>query len=925
MNIPESFEEVAKKNPKSIVLEQDDRTYSYEEILSSAKSIGSYLSNRGVNKGDRVVILLEGRSEWGIVYLGISFLGAVAVPIDIQLSAEEVSNLLEDSESKAVFISEKTLQTYEDARKSLFSNPPAPPLIITPPSPPLNLRGGREGLKGMDNREFSKAHLGGLVIESINIDMEEFLKILKHPHLNSFPSIGPDDTASLIYTSGTTGKPKGVMLTHANFLSNVRSIQEAKIIDARDCLLSILPLHHSYPFMINFLFALLSGARVVYLQSLKGPDILETISEKNVTALVGVPQLFAMFRRGMIDGIGKTPPPFKWIALSLLRLSATIRNKSGINPGKIIFSTIHKKFGKRFRFFVSGGAKLDPQVSQDLEALGFTILEGYGLTETSPVISFNPPGRIKRGSVGLPLPEVEITILHPNEEGTGEIAVKGPNVMKGYYRNQEETDKVIKDGWFLTGDLGRIDKDGYLYITGRSKEVIVLSSGKNIFPEEIEKHYLQSPLIKEICVFGEGKTPGIVDSLKAVIVPNIDYMKEENIANFNEAVKWQINSLSAKLPSYKRIMGYEVYQHALPKTTLGKLKRYVIKDILSGKAVEKESELSEEERKLLDSPAGKQVINSLEKIIEKRPIRLDHNLELDLGIDSMARVELIVALSSALSIELPDTFMTDIHNVKDVIQKVAEYQEGAGKETGAEVTKEWKEFFRTEPSQDDQKAVGLVQGSFTKLFTIFALSLLKIIGKVLFRLEVKGVENIPVPPYIITPNHASNIDGFVVGMAVPAKTYMNLYFLGFQKYFSNWFSSRFARLAHVIPIDPETHLKRALLISGYVLSNKKALCLFPEGGRTFDGRLLPFKKGVGILSMEIDVPLVPALIEGTFEVLARGAIRPKLRKVKVTFGKPIYPADIDFTNKPANTDHYDWIVAKLKEVILKMMTPPSIY
>jgi long-chain acyl-CoA synthetase len=897
MNIPEAFEEAARKNPKLVPLEMDGRRYSYEEIFSSSKSIASYLSAKGVEKGDRVAILLEGRPEWGIVYLGISFLGAAAVPIDIQLSSEEVGNLLEDSESKVIFVSEETSKSHEALINGLLFN--------HNPSPPTLSRGGQEeGYR--------------LQVDAINIDSDAFTKIIKYLHLDSFPSIDPEDIASLIYTSGTTGKPKGVVLTHRNFLSNVWSVQKANIIDEQDCLLSILPLHHSYPFMVNFLGPILIGAKVIYLQSLRGPDILKTMAEKNVTALVGVPQLFAMFRRGMIDGMSKITPPFKWIVLSLLRLSGFLRDTLRINPGKIIFSSIHKRFGKRFRFFVSGGAKLDPRVSQDLEALGFTILEGYGLTETSPVISFNPPDRIKRGSVGLPLSGVEIRINDPDEQGTGEIVVRGPNVMKGYFRNPEETDKVIKNGWFHTGDLGYVDKDGYLYITGRTKEIIVLSSGKNIYPEELEKHYLQTPLIKEMCVFGEGKTQGIADALKAVIVPNTEYMKEKNISNFNEAVKWQINSLSAKIPPYKRIMGYEVYQHALPRTTLGKLKRYLIKDIVSVKVVEKESEMSEDERELLESPAGKMVIASLERIVEKRPIRINHNLELDLGIDSMARVELIVTLSSALSIELPDTFMADIHSVKDMIQKVAKFQEGAVKELGTGVPKEWKVFFKTEPSPEDQRAVGLVQGSLTKLFTVSALNLLKIIGKILFRLEVKGIENIPSLPYIITPNHASNIDGFVIGTVVPTKTYMSLYFLGFQKYFSNWFTSRFARLAHVIPIDPEIHLKRALLISGYVLEKKKALCLFPEGGRTFDGNLLPFKKGVGILSKELNVPLVPTLIEGSFEVLPRSSIRPRFRKIKVIFGKPIYPEEIDFSKKPLGVDDYEWIVARLREAILQM-------
>jgi long-chain acyl-CoA synthetase len=614
----------------------------------------------------------------------------------------------------------------------------------------------------------------------------------------------------------------------------------------------------------------------------------------------------------------RIPLPFRWIVLFLVWFSGFLRDNLRINPGKIIFSSVHKRFGKRFRFFVSGGAKLDPKIAYDLEALGFTILEGYGLTETSPVISFNPLNRRKRGSVGLPLPEVEVKIMNPDKDGVGEIAVKGPNVMKGYYRNPEETNKVIKDGWLFTGDLGYIDDEGYLYITGRTKEVIVLSSGKNIYPEEIEKHYLQSALIKEICVFGIEKKPGIADSLQAVVVPSIDYMREKKIVNFNEAVKWQINALSAKLPPYKRIMGYEVYKAALPKTTLGKLKRYAIKDILSGETAKEEVEISEEEIRVLKSPTGKKVAASLERITEKRPIRLDYNLELDLGVDSLARVELIVALSSAFSIKLPDTFMADIYTVRDMIQKIEEFEETSGKGIAAEVPKEWKEFFKSEPSAKDQEAVGLVQGPLTKLFIILAMSLLKLTGKIFFKLEVKGVENIPPPPYIITPNHASNLDGFVIAIGIPIKLFMILYFLGFQKYFSNWFTSRFAKLAHVVPIDPETYLKKALQISGYVLKKGKALCLFPEGGRTYDGNLLPFKKGVGILSKELDVPLVPTLIEGTYEALPRGALWPKFKKIKVTFRKPIYPKEINFSEKPTDMDDYEWIVSKLRDTILKM-------
>lgn len=909
INIPVEVEDACKRNLKRIATESGKKAYTYEEILSSSKSVASFLHGKGIRQGDRIAIFSEGRPEWGIAYLGISFLGGIAVPIDIQLGHDEVRNLLKDSESKAIFVSEKS-QTVLQGSQS-----PVPEVI-------------------------NRGTVHGSQIKIINLDSQEFSDILKSPHTPlyqrggewDYSFISPDNAASLIYTSGTTGKPKGVILTHRNFLSNVRSIQKAKLIDQNDCILSLLPLHHSYPFMVNFLVPLVSGARVVYQQSLKGPDILKTMVEKEVTVLTGVPQLFAMFRRGIIDKMEAILFPLNKIFIFLLKISGFVREKSGINLGRIIFSGVHRKFGKKFRFFVSGGAKLDPEVSQDLEALGFTIIEGYGLTETSPVISFNPLNRTKRGSVGLPLPEIEIKIVNPDKDGIGEIAVRGSNVMKGYYRNPEETEKVIKNGWFYTGDLGYIDKDGYLYITGRAKEVIVLSSGKNIYPDEIEKHYLQSPLIKEICVLGFEKKPGIAESLEAVVVPDMDYMKENKIANFKEAVVWEIKNLSSKLPPYKRIKGYKVYQSPLPRTPLGKLKRFAVRDILSGKALEEM--VKEEKAEEIINETGKIVIATLEKITEKRPVRLDHNLELDLGIDSLTRLELVVALGRTFSIELPDTFGSEVYTVRELIEKIEEFQKGVEGVGVREVSKGlvlrevkgWEEVLRAEPSEEDKKAVGYVQGSLERFLIIVLINILRFIGKIFFRLEVRGIKNIPDPPFIITPNHASNIDGFVVGIGVPIKSFMDLYFLGFQKYFSNWFTSRFAKLSHVIPVDPETYLKRALQISGYVLRKGKALCLFPEGGRTFDGTLIPFKKGVGILAKELGVSLVPTLIEGTYEVLPRGSLWPRFRKIVVTFGRPLSPEKIDFSKKPEDMDDYEWIAHMLRESIMgmKMENPTSI-
>lgn len=875
MNIPQAVEATALKNPDKIALETAllglaaDRSYAYKDIIFSAKSIASFLLSKNIKQNDRVAIFSEGRPEWGIAYLGILFSGATAVPIDIQLSIDEVKNLLRHSEAKAIFVSEKALG---------------------------NL-------------------VGGFSVNVINFDSLEFMEMTKYPHLASFTSPTPDDTASIIYTSGTTGIPKGVMLTHGNLLSNVRSIIKAKIIDKDDCILSLLPLHHSYPFMTNFLTPLLVGGKVVYLDSLKGPDILRAITGKTVTLLIGVPQLFAMLRRGIINKFSELPMLISRVFFLLLRLSGFIRSVSGINAGKLFFSSVHKKFGKGLRFFASGGAKLDPDVFKDLTNLGFTVVEGYGLTETSPVISFNPLKKTKIGSVGLPLPGIEVKIDTPDKDGAGEIIVRGANIMKGYYKNPEETGKVLKDGWLYTGDLGYRDKDGYLYITGRAKEIIVLSSGKNIYPEEIENHYLNIPLIKEICVLGMEKQPGIADELKAVIVPNTDYMKANNIANFNEAVRWELKQLSLQLPTYKRIMGYEVVSSPLPRTALGKLKRHAVKKLLLSAGRKQEAAPEEKDMAVLESPVGKKVVAQIQRPTDKRPIRSDHNLELDLGIDSLKRVELIVALSAALSLELPDVFGTDIFTVKDLIEKTEMFRKDAGKGLAATVSKGWQEILKSEPSLEDLRSAGLHNGFFSTFFIKFGLALLRFAGKVVFRLETRGIENIPKPPYIITPNHASYLDGLVVAGGVSGRLFMDLYFLGFQKYFTHWLTSPLTRLLHTIPIDPEKYLKRALQIASYVLRNNKSICIFPEGGRSHDGNLLPFKKGVGILSKEIDIPLVPALIDGTFESMPRGSRWIKPHRITITFGKPIYPSSIDFRKKPHDMDDYEWIVAHLKDAI----------
>ncbi len=884
--IPEIFLESAEKNEEKIAFNYFDTEWkriAYSELIKSVKSIASFLINTGIEKGDRIAICSENRPEWGMSYLGLSLAGCIGVPIDVQLGHNEIKNLLEDSQSKIIFHSSKTADNVKKA---------------------IEEHGENQKLK----------------ILSINFDLSLFKEILNTPVRSKFPDIDEDDIASIIYTSGTTGRPKGVMLSHRNFCSDAKALMNIGILSNKDSVISVLPLHHTYPFLGNCILPVFLGIPVSFPPSLKGPDIMETMKQFNVTVLVSVPQLLELIRNGILNKIKQLKSPLPNIMLAMLNISGKLRRKYDINPGKIIFSSVHKSFGKSFRFSACGGAKLDTQVMKDLEAIGLTILEGYGLTETSPVVSFNPIEKRKPGSVGVVLPSAEVKIVDPvtdKEKGLmeeGEIIIKGPMVMKGYYKNPEATEQVLKNGWFHSGDLGYFDDEGYLFITGRIKEVIVLSSGKNIYPEEVEKQYQRIPLIKEICVLGIEKN-AMTESLQAVIVPDFEYAGKNKISNIREALNREIAKLSTELPSYMTLKGFTLYNEPLPRTPLGKLRRFMVKDFIK-QSVLKES--VSEELYMPEDETDIKIIECLESLQkEKIPINITHSLELDLGLDSLSKLELIAMLEKVFMIKLPDTFLIGVQTVEELISKVKEYS--TGKSSSLKKLPEWKEILSSEPSFEDRKNIGFHHNIFEKLVLFSGLQLVKAIATIFFRLRVKGIENIPSKfPFIIAPNHVSYLDAFIIASALPFNIFKNVYSLGIQKYFANKAGKIFARLANVIPIDQELYLTKALQLSAYVLKNRKSLLVFPEGSRSVNGDLMEFKKGVGILSVEMNIPVVPAYIKGTFQALPRGAGIPKFKKVEVIFGKPMIPGEIDISARPEGIDRYQYFANLLKKEVEKL-------
>jgi len=850
------------------------KTLAYRDLAADITGIASFLIRAGVRPADRVAILSENRPEWGSAYLAILLAGGSAVPLDAQLSAEEVLNLLSDAGAKIVFHSSKTADQLS-------------------------------ALHGPSDK------IPGFRITPINFDTPDFHAMKRSSPESSFPAIGAEDVASLIYTSGTTGKPKGVMLSHGNFCSDADAAIAARIVSHEDTVLAVLPLHHTYAFMCTLLVPLLLGGTVTYPQSMKGPDMIAAMQETGVSILVGVPQLLGLLKNGIISRMQAELKSLSFLAGLLLRFSGFLRKKLGFSIGKLVFGSVHRAFGRRFRFFTSGGARLDPSIMLDLEALGFTVLEGYGLTETAPIVTFNPVEKRKPGSVGKPLPSVRIRIAHPSQEGDGEIEISGPMVMKGYYNNPSATTAVLRDGWFRTGDIGRIDQDGYLFITGRSKEVIVLSSGKNIYPEDAEKMYLGSRLIKELCITGI-EHQGITEALHAVIVPDFEYAKQAGISNLQEAIKWEINDISGRLPSYMRITGFSLQKESLPRTPLGKLRRFLIKP-------DQAQTVRKKERRVVQQPESidalqKNVVSAVRELARgDQEIHPEDNLELDLGLDSLSKIELVVTLERTFSLKLPENFITDIHTVSELIEKVRRSSTGLQTERAEKAG--WKEIIAAEPEEQ----IRLERPGSLMLPSRIIYALLKIVMKLFFRLDAQGLENLPSSgSFIITPNHTSYLDGFVVVLSLPFARFKNLYLLGISDFFAGFLKSRFAKIAHVIPIDSASYLNRALQTSAYVLRHGRSICVFPEGGRSADGKLLEFKKGVGILAVEMGVPVVPAYIAGAFEALPRTASWPRPAKIAITFGAPLSAAELDFTKKPAAMDDYQYFASVLQEKVREL-------
>ena len=819
--------------------------YSYRQLYEVSRQVAFALWERDYRKGDRVILFAENQPEWGIAYLAAVQIGVVVVPIDPQTAEDEIFALAEYTEAKAILTSEVCVARLHRAQ--------------------MRPSAESASLEFLNINCFCQPFECGQSETAVPTKSE----LPTAPDLFPNVDIDPDTVASIIFTMGTTVDARGAMLSHRGFVANVVAVSQALPPEDTDRFLSVLPLYHALGFSCNFLMSIYAGTTVTYTNSLRPTTILATMREAKTTVLIGVPRLFQL----LYDAIKR------YVVQSPEAMEAPLAPE--------VVEEIQAALGGHIRVLVSGGAALPDEIYDLFMELGLTIYQGYGMTEASPVLSVNPYYKSKRSSVGPAVQRVQLQIINPDEAGVGEIVARSPSLMQGYYRNQAVTEQVIRDGLLYTGDLGYFDEENYLYLTGRSKDVIVSGAGKNIYPAELEALYRHSSLISEICVVGMS-TDNMFEAAHAVIVPVRDDNRDRT--EVEKAIHQHIQERAQDLPTYQHIQTVHFWDTELPQTSDAVINRQRVKEILQ-EQLSQQTQVPPQPHSVkeglkpaltTDTSSGVEevIISELSRLarLPADQIRLNSNLGTELGLDSMARVELLLLLESRLQRSIPDELIAKIQTVGDVTETVKTLQSES-----------------TPHPIDEEVLAHIEQSESSHLSTILAGLFRFGVGAIYryyFSIKCNGLENLPrEQPYIIAANHSSHLDTLAV-MTVLGDESKRLRVLAAKDY---WFSTRFkswfsGELLKFVPFDRHANFLQGLRISQEVLKQNECLLIYPEGTRSVTGELQPFKPGLGLLAYESGSPIIPAYINGTYHALPKGKNLPRKSRIQVIFGKPIAPS-----------------------------------
>jgi long-chain acyl-CoA synthetase len=849
-----------EERPAVVALQKGDTTtWSYVALADHAQGLATGLVEAGLQRGSHVVLFAPNRPEWMLACLALLAAAAVPVPVDAQSSDADLRHVLGDSDARWIFTTTTLARRVEAV-------------------------GG--------DRNFTC-----VLLDADDTDRRGWRRYIAD-WSRDLPSVAPEDPAVLFYTSGTTGRPKGVPLTHRNLTANLQALLGQGLIRDDDRLLLPLPLHHVYPFTVGMLAPLATGVPIILPHSLTGSQLLRALHEGRVTAIIGVPRFYAALLAAIETRVrqrGRIPSA---LFRGALAVSVALRRSLEARLGRWLFAPLHKEFGPRLRVVASGGAALDPDLAWGLEGLGWRVASGYGLTETSPILTFNPPGAGRVDTAGKPLPGVEIRIAEPERNAEhGEVLVKGPNVFSGYRHLPDKTAEVFTgDGYFRTGDLGYFDDEGYLHLVGRASSLIVLSGGENVWPEKVEEALAQGGHIREAGVLEQD------GQLVALIVPEARATGANNGQDLDQLMRREVEQQAHTLPSHHQISDYVTTPDPLPRTRLGKIRRHTLAERyaqakqVGGQPVQERGpmpleQMAPEDRQLLDDPAARQVWDWLVQRFADTRLTPDANLQLDLGVDSLEWLNLTLEIRERTGADLDEEAVGRVETVRDLLREAAEAEHATG--AGHDLRQQLQR--PEELLEERQRQSLMAPGPLTRAFGVLLLGVDRLLMRWAFRLEVRGVEHLPSQgPFVLTPNHVSFLDPLAVAAALPNQHVRHTYWGGWTGImFTNPLMRLVSRATGVVPIDPRRGPLSSLAFGAAVLQRGHTLAWFPEGERSRDGKLQQFRPGVGLVLGAQPVPVVPVWIAGAYEALPRGQWWPRLCPIAVTFGDQLAPEELE--------------------------------
>ncbi|MEX0385411.1 AMP-binding protein [Spiribacter onubensis] len=813
------------------------RRMSRGELLDSAAQLASTFRDAGLGRGDRIMIQAPNSVEWVVIALATLINGSILVPVDAQMGTADLAHVLADADPARVY-------TTAALRQSLPASLPA-----------------------------RVVELDTLTLPAPDTPADAMTAV----------AAAPEDVAAVFYTSGTTGPPKGVPLTHANLASNVQGLLEERIAGADDRVLLPLPLHHVYPFSIGLLTVLTVGATLIMPRSLVGPRIAEALGEGGATILLGVPRLYEALWTRLESRLTGGSASRRRLLHGVVRFCNGVEARLGHQPGRWLFRPVMKRLAPCLRLAVSGGAALDPAIGGRLQALGWTVATGYGLTETSPILTLNAPGEARLDTAGRPLPGVSLRIVD------GEVRARGPNVFAGYWNDPVDPDEVFDaEGWFRTGDAGHIDDDGYLHLAGRLSSTIVLPGGENIDPERIERVLNARPAIREAGVLDAG------GRLVAVVVPEPD---AEGVPQAEAGAA--VDAAQGELPGHHALGDVQFSADPLPRTRLGKLRRphlaRLYDDLRAGKRhveqrpIDPEDMAPEDQALLADTTAAATWQYLTERFGDHR-LTPDSRLSRDLGLDSLSWVDMGIALRDRAGVELGDEAIGRVETVRDLLQEVIQADQAMSDDDRA-----GQSLIQALQSPEmwlndaDRRALA-PRGPLRHGAARVALGGCRLLNRLFTRIEIDG-EWPEGGPFLITPRHTSAYDPIALTATLSRERMEPLFWAGWTGLlFSSAWRRAFSRIARILPIDPGAAPRRSLALAAATLERGHSLVWFPEGQRGTDQSLQPLRPGIGLLLAAHPVPVVPVWIEGTREVLPVGHLLPRRGRVRIRIGEAISPS-----------------------------------